>query len=1586
MILIGLTKHLAAVALSCTTLNCPTSANCDQQLGPPEAVGEDAVVGYSVNAGTGNLFLEWEDIALSPALGPPLVFRRYYNSQLTTNSGLGNGWTHTYSWRIKASGSNMVVTTDTGRSIYFSPSGSNWTPQVGEFGTLTGTAATGFHYKTKYGTDIRFDNTTSNSGRLLTITPPDNTAINIGYSSGLLISTVTSGNLHLTFVYTASQLTQITASGSSLQWNYGYTSGELGQVTFPTNGALKYTYASVTINGATFSNGGSAQQLTEVQRKIVVSPETYNIVGLYSYTGTKIARAASSAINSAFQNNVTFSYTLCSDANSTTTISLASGTKTITSSPVSGVQRETATSSTGGTGHQGEWSSGTYQWNPNLTLASVTDGNGNVTKISSYDSKGNPTTVIEAFGAPVARTTNITWHPVLSSILTLSQSSVFGGTNVIATYDYDSDYNTTYNQAPTNILHQSVISGHTDTALTGTAGTQQTYTSQIIYDAQNRVTGVTEPNGSFRTLSYWPPGSGVNKDNRLATVVRNTSGGHTLTWTASGYDPDGRLLSVTEPNGSASSNTFDQLGRVATSTVTQGTTTATTSYSRDAAGRVVTKTLQEGTKEKYEYDGAGRLWRRHAETATLTTPWSEVIDFDNQNRPQTIRWFSGLGGDLGGSCNSADGAQFCTQKSWDSFGRLSAVTTLGSNNATCSGTACRITFAYDNAGLLQSRTEAGINTTSFLRNGLNQITRITLPTGKYATLAYDVHGKLSSRRDPRDAANGGTGGSRLTTYIYDDFGRLVSINSPDTGLMISNYDGANNRIASKDGFGDTFSYSYDGMNRITASTSSVGADSVAYVYDEIGTAGSLTYANTLGRLTTVQGRDASNNRLFSHYSYDYRGRITDNAEERGPDGASTFAYMHYDWLANGELSSLTYPDGKIVTYVYPSANGYAPVPMPGGITADYNGGQATIASNVSYFADAVVSSLTYGNGDLRTLTRNMRGEWTHLVSGPSANPVLDETYDHDSNGLGTVTAVHFFSGTSRQWDWNFGYDQLNRLTSYNTNVRPVTDSYTWSYDEVGNRTQQIYNGVTTTYNYANNANSELTSLSGGASDAWSYRADGWVSTHTVSGVTKTYNYDTRERLNSLSISGAAVQAYNFDGQGRRWQRTDSASGHWNQNYYDLRGRLIEEFQSNGVTVNSAPAYDIIDYVYLGNGTSNVGRVVRRYQASCVGCGYVIADQDVQYVHENYRNAPFSIVSAGSGAIAWEGEVDPFGLVVHSGLPNGDGKIGTADDLPPVIQNYVDTGSAWLDPADVLAEAGLDQAFSRPSVGALLGGPDMGSIVDPSGPSAYSTNSINSVLSFVADVTADLAPANIASGIDPTRAYGDCDPGKAFKSGAGSGATTVEVQGEGSLYSDSQDNGTTGQWVCTTKVYFGAGQGQAANNSYKAADASASAANASGLGTTVFSVSFEYNKTSKESTVVVEAKSPEPASGPGDFTTADPSAEPTDDGLPADPGTSPEDPTGTAMTDCGEGAICNYGGIGFVQAAIFSRGGSWTDTSRPDLDTGADALALPNAHKPSSIDPVDDSFAVGAFRVTGFPSGVYNTGAGAADPTNPGLSP
>jgi len=138
---------------------------------------EGAVPGagkWMVNAGTGNLVVQGDDIAI-PERGIDLAFRRTYNSQSqhdysstdgATPSNYGNGWTNTFDAHLSYNASTNVMTVsdiDGARYDYTSDGAGHWIAPPGQHAVLAWDGGCGYSWSKKSGTIYGFYSPTYNT-------------------------------------------------------------------------------------------------------------------------------------------------------------------------------------------------------------------------------------------------------------------------------------------------------------------------------------------------------------------------------------------------------------------------------------------------------------------------------------------------------------------------------------------------------------------------------------------------------------------------------------------------------------------------------------------------------------------------------------------------------------------------------------------------------------------------------------------------------------------------------------------------------------------------------------------------------------------------------------------------------------------------------------------------------------------------------------------------------------------------------------------------------------------------------------------------------------------------------------------------------------------------------------------------------------------------------------------------------------------------------------------------------------------------------------------------------------------------------
>ena len=125
-----------------------------------------------------------------------------------------------------------------------------------------------------------------------------------------------------------------------------------------------------------------------------------------------------------------------------------------------------------------------------------------------------------------------------------------------------------------------------DSAGNVTSASDGTTTNQFVFDANNRLTTITDGAGQVTTMGYQQPGCGCSDANLVTSVVTPDLAPLGKQWSMA-YDLDGRLTSVTDPEGRTESYTFTPAGELSSLT---DRLTRTTAFGLDELGRPITST------------------------------------------------------------------------------------------------------------------------------------------------------------------------------------------------------------------------------------------------------------------------------------------------------------------------------------------------------------------------------------------------------------------------------------------------------------------------------------------------------------------------------------------------------------------------------------------------------------------------------------------------------------------------------------------------------------------------------------------------------------------------------------------------------------------------------------------------------------------------------------------------------------------------------------------------------------------------------------------------------------------------------------
>jgi RHS repeat-associated protein len=292
-----------------------------------------------------------------------------------------------------------------------------------------------------------------------------------------------------------------------------------------------------------------------------------------------------------------------------------------------------------------------------------------------------------------------------------------------------------------------------------------------------------------------------------SVLVSDPEGG---TRVDTGYDPTGRVESVTNPYRSPSDPTY-------------------------------------GT-EQFTYDGLDRMLSdQHADGSGVAGYYGASVTSAVGNGAQLC---STATYGIGYPILSVDEAGLKREVWIDGLGRTIEADEPDSSGSLTVGTC----YLYDALGNLTQVVSFTGQTRSYAYDGLSRVTSVTTPEGGTVSYSYDADGNVVSRTAPKP--NQPDPATHVTTsYTYDALNRLTSKSYSDgttpgvsysydqtsyNGLSITN--GVGRLTGMSDGSGQT-AWSYDAAGRILAERRTIAGatEMISYGYNSDGTLKSITY-------------------------------------------------------------------------------------------------------------------------------------------------------------------------------------------------------------------------------------------------------------------------------------------------------------------------------------------------------------------------------------------------------------------------------------------------------------------------------------------------------------------------------------------------------------------------------------------------------------------------------------------------------------------------------------------------------------------------------------------------------------------------
>jgi RHS repeat-associated protein len=492
----------------------------------------------------------------------------------------------------------------------------------------------------------------------------------------------------------------------------------------------------------------------------------------------------------------------------------------------------------------------------------ITDPNGVVSTLT-YDARERLKSLQVGTGLAAAETTGYSYYPTgLLDTVTLPDSTVmtygYDGahrlTDITDTlgnhlhYTLDALGNHTADQVydPTNTLrraHTRVFNTLSELYQDVNAADTAAVTTTFGYDAQGNLTSIAAPLAR-NTADYY------DALNRL-TQTTDPNGGKTYL----GYDANDNLASVQDPRALTTSYTHDGYGDL-TKVVSPDTGTTTKTY--DSGGNLKTSTDSRGAEVTFTLDALNRITQQAYADQTIA-----------------FKYDTGTYGK--GRLTSASDSNHSLSWTYDALGRV-----IGKGQVV-GGVTRSVGYSYSNGDLVTLVTPSGQKVTygytnhqvtSIAINGTTLLSGVTyFPYGPVSSWTwgngtavartYDEDGKIVSITTAGDTVNFG----------YDNAFRITSVS--DTGKaayswVLPTYDLLDRLEAASSGTGASYGWTYDANgNRLTQTGTNAATFKPATQSNQL--------ASTSGALVRTYAYDAAGNTQSygtSGFTFNDRGRMS----------------------------------------------------------------------------------------------------------------------------------------------------------------------------------------------------------------------------------------------------------------------------------------------------------------------------------------------------------------------------------------------------------------------------------------------------------------------------------------------------------------------------------------------------------------------------------------------------------------------------------------------------------------------------------------------------------------------------------------
>ncbi len=566
---------------------------------------------------------------------------------------------------------------------------------------------------------------------------------------------------------------------------------------------------------------------------------------------------------------------------------------------------------------------------------------GGVMDSTVTDAKGHGTDYeMDAFGRATkvtnvqSKTTTLNWDNDNNVILLEKPPASTGKPAPITTWTYDkvtgypltvtdpvANDGTANASAPhTELTYQTSLNGHvanlaTKTSALGTKTTAVTNDFQWTfgYDGNGNLTSVTDPEG----------------------VATATAGDYQTTYT---YDPTtGDLATVTDADGNTT--TYDDYDPTGNPQIITDATSHDTTVKYDDRGNLTSLTDANGSTSTYTYDVFGRLLQTRepkSDTDTIVTPAPKYDANDNvleayapyvNTAPATLTTWSNTYDPMdqletsSAPKDAADSADRTTSYTYDAVGNVLTVTEPKGNNTPDVADDFVTTNHYDSLDQLDSVTNANNDKITYAYDDSGNLSTVVDPKKVASSDPSDFTTKYIHDLDGRVVTVTDAAGKQVR-YVYDADGRKTSTIDQDTQETTTKYDMrglvTEVKVPHDPGGPDAAyritQYGYDQVGNRTKAVSPRGVDTTSDPND-FTTQWAYDALNKVSQQTLPQDTGDTGDPDYLSYEYDPVGHLT-LVSSPPSNGSADRAETTYDYFANGWIKKSTDPWEITTSYDY----------------------------------------------------------------------------------------------------------------------------------------------------------------------------------------------------------------------------------------------------------------------------------------------------------------------------------------------------------------------------------------------------------------------------------------------------------------------------------------------------------------------------------------------------------------------------------------------------------------------------------------------------------------------------------------------